>query len=116
MNRLLLLIAMTSTIGAFAQEKKPLKVRPTFPLYRSSPVILQGNQYNPNDLAQQMRRQLATSGQQRGVITLPQDGMPCILTAEPVGAQMPNAWNKGLRIDGIPNPIKKEMEKSESLQ
>ena len=110
------MLAITSSVTALSQEKKSLKVRPTFPLYRSSPVILNGTQYSPNSLALQMRKQLAKTGQQVGVITLPQDGMPCVVMADPVAAQMPNAWNKGMRTDGIPNPMRKEKEKTESLQ
>lgn len=94
MKLLLLIVFFFSLLQATAQGYRPLDVTPSHPLYRPQSSSMRLLKPDADSLARKMKKQLAQTGEEQGVIRLPQDQMPCIIPAEPAEATIPNAWRK----------------------
>ena len=113
MKQLLLLAFCFCSISLYAQDRKPLSVRPSRPL-----VVI------PERLVTQVPDQILPGGKSPtpGIYRLPQDGMPCLVPETDHIAVMPNAWKnpegKSYKAPegSIPNPGYRPQRKDSTQQ
>jgi hypothetical protein len=113
MKQLLLLAFCFCSISLFAQERKPLSVRPSRPL-----VVL------PERLVTQDPDHIIPGRKtpKPGIYRLPQDGMPCLVPETDNIAAIPNGWKNPVGGSykapegSIPNPGIREQKKDSTQQ